>query len=354
VIFAFPRDFPPDEVELRLPDIEAAKALLGDRSIALADILARRREALAPLLATPEAQALLERSERAVRLGYAHFRLRYGRFGGDFHAYHNEGHVLEILDGRISRLLAANGVDALSLRSWCVLMLFAACHDLRQRETSEFAAGVGANERASIEEAMRILDASGFSPERDARIYIALDLAICGSTFDARKPDDKKVAYNPAEWVQSGGALATKLDQKLDKHRPGWRDDPDLVQGYRIALIAADLDTANVAEPFERFTLSAENLSTEREMLARRSLDSAESAQPIFDFLTAGQERFFFELHRFSSALGLAAFGAAKAANAPKLKALTARMRQHVTAHGLPASGRAVLDVFRAIVKDES
>src|SRR5690606_6210151 len=129
-------------------------------------------------------------------------------------------------------------------------------HDLRQREQPAYEAGVGANERASLEEAFRLLDQTGFSREADADIRVALDLTIGGSTFDARPPPGG-AAFNAAELVQSGGALAAKLAQKLDKHRPGWRDDPRLLHAHELALIAADLDTANVAEPFSRFALSA-------------------------------------------------------------------------------------------------
>ncbi len=161
-----------------------------------------------------------------------------------------------------------------------------------------FAHGIGANERASIEETLRILDASGFTRERDADFYAALELMIAGSTFDARSGAHP---YNAAELVQSGGALAAKLDTKLDKHWSGWRHEPTLLRGQRLALLAADLDTANVAEAFTAFAINGENLCRERETLSGRSLDAGESALPSLAFLTDGQDRFFFDLHRFNS-----------------------------------------------------
>lgn len=347
MIFEFPRAFPPDEVERRLPDPASARNLLREHDARLEAALARRFTQWRPFATDAADVTLIENTIEAVRLGYARLGLRHGRFGDDFHPYHNEGHVLEILDGRLGRLIATHGIAALPLRHWCALALFAACHDLRQAERSEFAAGVGANERASIEETGRLLDACGFSREADVDLYVALDLMISGSTFDARKPDDSLV-YNAAEWVQAGGALAAKLDQKLDKHRPGWREDRFLVDGQQLALVAADLDTANVAEPFASFATSAANLCAEREMISGRSLDAPESAAPTLEFLTTGQEQFFFDLHRFCSAPGLAAFAPMKQDNAPKLRSLVARMRKRAAEGVAMTDGRQVLAEFVA------
>lgn len=347
MIFEFPRAFPPDEVEGRLPDAAAARAFVRGRDDELEQVLERRAAQFGPLAGDAADADLVARTLAAARLGYARLGLRHGRFGEDFHPYHNEAHVLEILDGRLGRLVATLGATGFSLREWCALVIFAACHDLRQREASEFAAGVGANERASIEETRRVLDACGFSRDADRDLHVALDLMIAGSTFDARARDDS-LAYNAAEWVQTGGALAAKLDQKLDKHRPGWRVDPLLVAGQRLALVAADLDTANVAEPFARFAASAANLCAEREMISGRALDAPESAAPALDFLTSGQERFFFDLHRFCSAQGLAAFAPAKQDNAPKLRSLVAHLRERAAAGPPLPDGRRVLAEFVA------
>ncbi len=356
MVFEFPRVFPADDVEARLPDPTAVRELLHGTDTALEQVLERlagqlrsqprRLNDAGKYVVSDEApDHLIERTLQATRMGYARLALRHGSLSCDFHAYHNERHVLEILDGRIECLMATHGVSALPLRHWCALMLFAACHDLRQRETAEFAAGVGANERASIEEAGRILDACGFSRDEDVDLHVALDLMIGGSTFDARKRHDIG-GYNAAEWVQSGGALAGKLDQKLDKHRPGWRDDSLLLAGQQLALIASDLDTGNVAEPFARFVHSAGNLCGEREMISGRSLDAAESAAPALEFLTLGQEHYFFEQHRFCSPMGSAAFAARKDANAPLLRLLIACMRERAAEPGAMPDGRRVLAEF--------
>ncbi len=350
MIFDFPRTFPPDAVELELADLAAVRQLAGDRLAPIEHALAERQLQLAALLAMdPAAAPLVARCADVVRIAYARLARRHGSWGDDFHAYHNEGHVLDIFGDRISRLIAVRGIFVLGLRDWCALGLFAACHDLRQREQPLYEAGVGANERASLEETFRLLDQAGFSRDGDADLFFALDLMIAGSTFDARPPPGG-AAFNAAELVQSGGALAAKLEQKLDKHRPDWRDDARIVHAHRLALIAADLDTANVAEPFARFAASAENLCREREMLCARSLDAGESAQPVLGFLTDGQDRFFFDLHRFSSELGRETFEAAKSANAPRLKSLSLGLRARIAISGRPHSGQQVLRAYRETV----
>ncbi len=350
MILGFPKTFPPDAIEAHVPDAGRARALVRERTPALLDLLERRRRQLAPQLASAS-EDLKTRVEDAILIAFCRLAFRHGSWGSDFHAYHNENHILEILDTRIDRLIETIGIAALPLCDWLLLELFAACHDLRQREMPEFAAGVGSNERASIEEAFRILKVCGFEPTHQANIFQALELMIAGSTFDAR-PAASVLEYNSAELVHSGGALALKLDQKLDKHSPDWRSHAHLPHALELALIAADLDTANVAEPFALFAASAENLCREREMRSHRQFNEAASAQPVLQFLTEGQESFFFELHRFNSDVGRAAFEHNKLANAPKLQTLCRKLRERVAESGPPRSGNQVLECYRAALSD--
>ena len=351
VIFSYPREFPADPIEARVPDPGTARALVRARRPDVLTLLEHRRKRLAKAVADAQAETI-ERAENAILMAFCRLAFRHGSWGSDFHDYHNEGHILEILGPRIDRIMDAISEDRLSLRDWFRLSLFAAAHDLRQREAPEFHAGIGSNERASVEETFRILHACGFTPEQNPELFLSCELMISGSTFDARPPAGGSHEYNPAELVvQSGGALAQKLEAKLDKHSQGWRDDARIRHALELALIAADLDTANVAEPFALFMASAERLCLEREMRTRRDPASPASADPILAFLTDGQERYFFELHRFNSEHGRRVFESSKRENADKLIALTARLRSQF-ALITPSDGTRVLSVFRALTAE--
>ncbi|PZQ15389.1 MAG: hypothetical protein DI564_08615 [Rhodanobacter denitrificans] len=342
---AFPRSFPPDDVEARIASADDARRLTRPDAARLAHLLSERLGPLLPF-AGPQADRL-PRVADAIVLAHARTSLRHGRLGDDYHAYHCEDHILEILDGRIGRLLAHGGLHALGWRDWCALALFAATHDLRQREAPQRDERIGANERASIEEAWRILDACGLSRADDEDFYVDLALMIGGSTFDARRSSGP--VPNAAEMLQTGGALAPSLPAYLDLHDPHWRERPHWSHAAQLALIAADLDTANVAEPFLSFLASGERLCREREMLCGRRLDAAESATPVLRFLTDAQEAYFFELHRFHSQAGRHAFAAGKHENAPRLRALCAGVRARVAAGAAPPTGEAAIALYRSL-----
>ena len=348
VIFQYPREFPADDCERLVPDAQTAQRLVRERRPELLELLEQRRRRFGALIAArPEAP--VSGAENAVLIAYCRLAFRHGSWGHDFHHYHNENHIFEILGSRIERLIDAIGIDAMSLRDWFLLALFAAAHDLRQREAPLWEAGIGSNERASIEETFRILALCGFTPEHNSEVFVSIELMIAGSTFDARPPHPPH-EYNSVDTiVQSGGALAQKMGQKLDKHAAGWRDDQHLVHAQKLALIAADLDTANVAEPFPLFMASTERLCLEREMRSHRDPGTALSMEPILSFLTSGQEHYFFDLHRFSSEPGRRTFAAAKEANTERMRALTRELRARAAQ---ARTGGDVLRTFRAIVAE--
>ncbi len=325
----------PDRHEGELPDADAARAFLARRHPVL---LARIDRACAALLGGLEG-ADASRFAAAILLGTVRLGVRHGSLGSDYHAYHNEEHALELLEGRLPRLLAADGADGLAATERALLALFAACHDLRQREPPVRRRGVGGNELASIAESFRILAACGFDRSLDAAIFDTLELMIAGSSFDA-----SPLPPNPAEALIAAGALAPQLPEIL---RSCGRD-PDREEGLgralRLACIASDLDTGNVGESFARFCESSARLCIERETIAGRDLAAEESFEPVLRFLTDGQERFFFELHRFSDPLGESAFAAQKAANAPRVRELTIALRRRFAGGG--GSGEAVLSAF--------
>ncbi len=315
---------PADAVEAAVPDADAAAALLLSRRPELLSWLGHWQHDLLDRFGDGIGEDA-SRALAALRIALARMGLRHGSWGHDFHAYHNENHALELMDGRLARLAGHAGA-LLDGRDRIALALFCACHDLRQRETGQADAPVGANEAASIAESARILDAAGFDPRRDAWLYRTLELAIAGSTFDAGPlPEDSR--SNSAELAARGGPLAPHLADWLDARQPDWRADATRVHALHLAQIASDLDTANVAEPLLELAASSIRLCEEREMRAGRALASPESAAPCLSFLTDGQERYFFDLHRFCSDAGRLAFAEGKAANAQPLRALVAALR---------------------------
>lgn len=279
------------------------------------------------------------RYEAAILLATVRLGVRHGSLGADYHAYHNEEHVLELLESRLPRLVEADREGSLGAADWALLGLFAACHDLRQREPPARYRGVGANELASIAESFRILKSCGFDEGHDREVYRTLELMIAGSSFDASPPPP-----NPAEALIAAGALAPQLPELLRSVGLDPAREDGLAQALRLACIASDLDIGNVAESFPRFCESSARLCIEREHLAGRSLSDEASFEPVLRFLTDGQEHFFFDLHRFSDPLGERAFAAAKAANAPRVRALAAALRERF-ADGR-GTGEAVLTAF--------
>lgn len=336
---------PADLVEAALDGPEQAAARLQARRPDAARALQDAVDRVAA--AAPGGDALpVAGIHAALTLSFVRFAERHGGFGDDYHPYHNENHALEVLQGRLLRLAltAAQSGRALSGRQFAALSLFATGHDLHQRQRVDYAKAVGDNETASLHEMFRILERCGLDPDQQRWLFVALELMIAGSTFDPRPhpdPDD----YSPAVALATGGALAPRLDQLLDERQPGWRDDDDIVKGLELAALAADLDTANVGEDFVWLAESACRLCREREWREGRSLSSAESVKTCAGFLSSGQERYFFDLHRFCSALGEACFGPGKVQNAARVRQLSEALQNDLATR--PATdGNDVLDRF--------
>jgi hypothetical protein len=250
--------------------------------------------------------------------------------------------VLELGERRLGQLMDSLGDATLPADDWLALLLFASFHDLRQRETFDVPGPVGGNEAASIAEGFRILTACGFDPRTDRALYVALELMIAGSTFDARPlphPDEQELP------TAGGGSLARGLALWLDGERPDWREDEAARRGERLARLAADLDTANVGEPFPLLAESALRLCRERERRAGRPLEKAASAPTCLGFLSRGQTHYFFDLHRFCSREGERAFGPQKATNGPRVRRISQRLLQRFEDQA-PPNGTAVLDAF--------
>ena len=335
MLFGYESSYPPDASERALPDVASARRLLD----------VRRPDILERLAAIASRFRLDPRALDAAILGTARLAMRHGSLGEDFHAYHNETHVLEVGERRLLRLLDSMGELGPREDDIAALLMFAACHDLRQREPYDFPGPVGGNEAASSAETFRILDAAGFDRVADRAQYVALELMISGSTFDA-KPTIAGADPQTDDLPEiAGGALARGLHLWLDGHVPRWREQAHARRGERLARLAADLDTANVGEDFAQLCETALRLCRERETRSGRKLDASASAQPCLGFLGAGQEYYFYELHQFSSREGERVFGPQKALNGPRVRATTAALHARF-ASSPPASGEAVLAAF--------
>ena len=341
MLFGYEKSYPPDATEQALPDVAAARRLLAEKR---PDILER-------LQAVAERFSLDPRAFDAAVLGTARLAQRHGSLGDDYHAYHNEKHVLEVGERRLVRVVEAMGEMGPRKEDLDALLMFAACHDLRQREPFDFPGPVGGNEASSAAECFRIMDLAGFDRAADRSQYIALELMITGSTFDARPASLADPQTDELPEV-AGGALARGLHLWLDTSVPRWREYADTRRGERMARLAADLDTANVGEDFVLLCETALRLCREREMRWHRALDSDESAQSCLGFLGKGQEYYFYELHQFSSREGERVYGPVKAVNGPKVRETTAALHARF-ASAPPVNGAAVLAAFAEITGAE-
>ena len=325
-----------DASETALPDAKAARELLAQKR---PDIISRLE---ARILSVSNNEATRNYLDVAL-LGTARLGLRHGSFGSDFHHYHNEDHVLDLAERRLGRMMDQCGLDAMPSEDWLALVLFSACHDLRQRETKDAPGPVGGNEAASISETFRILDACGFNQITDRSIYVALELMIAGSTFDPRLSEASPDTAN-----LTGGALARSLGLWLDGVKPAWRQDHDARRGERLGRMAADIDTANVGEAFSLLGRSALQLAEEQLMRRHLNPEQPESAQQALNFLSYGQQHYFFDLHRFSSREAERVFGPQKLANSEKVRSTSAALTDHFQSLSA-ANGRAVMDTFATL-----
>lgn len=336
VILGYATLYQADASESALPDAKSARSLLSERR---PDIITRLEARISGLANGLDIQKHLD----VALLGTARLGLRHGSFGTDFHHYHNEDHVLDLAERRLGRMIEQCGLDAMPADDWLALVLFSACHDLRQREVKDAPGPVGGNEASSISETFRILDICGFDQASDRSIYVAMELMIAGSTFDPRLSE-----ASPDTTNLTGGALARSLGLWLDGVKPSWREDQDARRGERLGRLAADIDTANVGEAFGLLGRSALQLAEEQLMRRKLNPEQAESAQQALSFLSYGQQHYFFDLHRFSSREAERVFGPQKLANSEKVRNTSAALTAHFESSPA-ANGRVVMDAFAAL-----
>jgi len=336
--------YAPDAIELELDQVSPIHVVISERAPEFQAFLDQRSQEYDQNFGNQDAR-LKQITLDALQVAYARFAWRHGTWGNDLHQYHNEHHAMEIMDRRIRRLCAVVGANALEPQEWLLLTLFGAMHDLRQRETPDFEQPVGANESASIDEARRILLGCGLDEVRDHDFLVCLEMMIAGSTFDTRL--HKPMLLTAAEAATAVGALAPTIVKELKRQQPDWESDPKLKRRVRLTLLASDLDTANVGEPLKLLGESAVRLCLERESRCNRAALAEDSALPCLQFLTAGQERYFFDLHRFYSDLGERAFGPQKASNGPLVYEISRRMHHRFgITPDAKTRGREVIDEF--------
>lgn len=336
VILGYATLYQADAIESALPDATAARRLLAEHR---PDIISRLEARISSVADGKDVTRYLD----ATLLGTARLGMRHGNFGTDFHHYHNENHIMDLADRRLGRMMEICGQAVMPADDWLALVLFSACHDLRQREPKDCPGPTGGNEASSISETFRILDVCGFDRTSERSVYVAMELMIAGSTFDPRLSESSPDTAN-----LTGGALARSIGLWLDGGQPTWREDADARRGERLGRMAADIDTANVGEDFPLLGLSALQLAEEQLMRRQLSPEQPESAQQALNFLSYGQHHYFFDLHRFSSREAERAFGPQKLTNSDKVrKTSMALMNQF---DGSPAAnGRVVMEAFAAL-----
>lgn len=317
--------YPADAVELAVPGPTLSNLPGDPRASAYADRVAR---------ACRQAGIQREAIVAIAQVAVVRMAMRYGPLGQDGHAYHNQDHLLELIEDKLPALLATALLPTVEREA---LVLFCTCHDLRQRESRRHdEEPIGANEAASLAETERLLDAAGFD---DPTLRTMLRFAIAGSTFAAGNDDN----------VQAQGAFAHRLGTWMDGAHPGWRDDPIAAEAEHLARMAADIDTSNVASPYIDFAQSAVALAMEIQYRAGRDLGTPAAGASCLGFLTEGQERYVFALQRFASREGRAAFGTQRDANAARVRETGRALRERFAGSAPPASGHEVIAAFRKI-----
>lgn len=286
---------------------------------------------------------LIKATEIAINIGVAMFSTRYGIgdklsktgfHGYDCLYYHNTQHALDILE-RIDRICLTHGVDDFPPPRRILLALFALFHDLRQQEPGSPTSGVGANERASVAEALTILDVSleeaGFDPEKDHRVFHYykdnMRLMIYGTTFNFVSTTSEMLNLftdEVSEYTVPVGALAPMVVEQLKSCREEWAKSDEHLETIENIFLGSDVDTANVSDNFFEFAVQGVNLC--REIEKRKGNLECDSAA-VYGFMTGGQEYYFHVAQKYNSRFTQEIFSEEKNLNGAKLAQLTKGIR---------------------------
>lgn len=238
-----------------------------------------------------------------IIMGFARMALRNGSQSPSPLHYHNENHVLEILH-RLHRVMVQ--IPGM-VEDWYALALFAACHDLRQREPDQAARqqGCGANEEASWLELERLINDWG--------------LTLPSHWLQTQR------------WMIEGSTFY--MGMQLGSCQGAWAADLVRIEAMPVAtreqvLLAADLDTANVAEGFLELARSTLALAYERLLLKPARDERAELAF-LRQFLEEVQWHYMAHCQQFRSRAGIQVFEAQKKRNLVHLRHFIDRLKAH-------------------------
>ncbi len=249
-----------------------------------------------------------------MTIGYARMLMRNGQLSPSPRSYHNELHINDLLlrimycAEKYSHQLTANGL--------AILSFFAVCHDLRQAEPQKAARDhslVGANEQASFEEALRIIDSLGETQLWNQHHRLLLKTMIEGSTFGSGGVRSKNFFQ---------GNLAKHLLEQL--RLPNKNDE-------QLVLLGCDIDTANVSLPLSEFAASAVLIFDELVSHHQASISAHQ-------FFSQQQIIYFFEQQVFNANITQDLFESHKQANSEMVLELSkhiSRLPQDLTAEDI-------------------
>lgn len=340
--------WPADAIEQEIPDIEAAEVFLRKN---LPDVLSAVKWGNDELIkrvgaGVPEMPDL---AYRVSVLCLARMALRHGSLAQATLAYHNERHPLDVLDHlhmiiSYQKQLPPQPNPKVSLHhvgpiSCLCLSLFAATHDVRQSLKGGDGDGIGHNERASADEAIRVLKQAGLQPQQHAGIFQLLRWMIYGSTFFARTTPLKSDVVEP-------GALAPLVAEKILRQ--------DVVMGpfsarhaAELVMLATDIDTANVAESIDHYAQQSVKMCREAHHGKEIASDDQQISRSVLAFLTGGQQQYFFHQQRFYSVMALRALSLPKQRTGESLKQIITWMQENFSESdsSLP-SGQVIMQAF--------
>jgi len=313
--------YPEDEIESEIADVATARMYLHRHHTAVLETVRRRRGAFLRLFGDKHKE-MAQRTYGAGLICLARMAARLGTTADQHYNYHDELHPIDLLDHMLI-LLRTDAAEQVTPPEWMFLFIFSAAHDLRQGFPGYDDNGVGNNERASADEAMRILELSGFDRANDYPMFEVIEWMIHGTTFLLGEIELAGSTFGP-------GALAPRVADKIRADGASFGPFSN-DQVAELILLAADIDTANVAQPIDQFAEQSESLCREFHKLQDISLNSAASGKSVFGFLTRGQEQYFFNSQHFNSRVAHEALSKSKERTGKQLRELIAWLEERFT-----------------------